>query len=56
MQKLLFKVSKNYKVLTNIIQLEMYELMQANLYNIAGNKSRLDGETYHVPNWDFSIE
>lgn len=56
MQKLLFKVSKNYKILTNIIQLEMYELMQANLYNIAeGNKSRLDGETYHVPNWDFSI-
>lgn len=32
----------------------MYELMQANLYNIAeGNKSRLDGETYHVPNWFF---
>ena len=56
MQKLLFKVSKNYKVLTNIIQLEMYELMQANLYNIAeGNKSRLDGETSHVPKWDFSV-
>ena len=35
----------------------MYELMQANLYNIAeGNKSGLDGETYRVPNWDFSIQ
>lgn len=34
----------------------MYELMQASpLYNITReeNKSRLDGETYHVPNWDF---
>lgn len=31
--------------------------MQANLYNIAeGSKSRLDGETYQVPKWDFSIE